>query len=628
MAEDLQRLAFTLDSITEAYRQKTYTVTQVIEESLRRLALSPEGVWISATERHVLMRRAADADTWLSTEPDVLSRLPLLGIPYAVKDNIDVAGLPTTAACPAFSNMPPESSPVVRLLDQAGAICMGKNNMDQFATGLVGVRSAFGPCPNALNSEYISGGSSSGSAVAVALNQVSFSLGTDTAGSGRIPAALNNIIGFKPTRGLLSTRGVVPACRSLDCVSVFSLLAADAWRVFTVLRQPDGADEFSIANPPALQAPAPLPPAFVVGVPQRNKLEFFGDSEAAELFQNAVKRIIALGGKVVEIDFTPFQEAGELLYNGPWIVERYAGLQAFVVSHPGECLPIIEQIFSASRNYSAEDVFAALHRLRKLLMQTRQTWKNIQALVLPTAPTIYRRSEIHADPIRLNTQLGYYTRFANLLDCCAVCVPAAIRSDGLPFGISFVAPAFHEHELIALAGRFHSDAQLPLGATGHRVAAPPGAIESAPDEHGIDLAVVGAHLSGQPLNHQLIQVHARFVREARTARCYRLSCLANSKPAKPGLLRVTGGGGAIRLEIWRIPRRNFGDFLALVPAPLCIGTIELDDGTSVKGFLCESIALEQARDITAFGGWREFLIEDRGEAGYNAAYDSFTQRES
>ncbi len=610
MAEDLQRLAFNRDSIAEAYEQKKYTVTQVIEESFRRIAQSPQGVWISATERHVLLRRAADADTLLSAEPDVLSRLPLLGIPYAVKDNIDVAGLPTTAACPAFSYMPQESSPVIKLLDNAGAICMGKVNMDQFATGLVGVRSAFGACPNALNSDYISGGSSSGSAVAVALGQVSFSLGTDTAGSGRVPAALNNIIGFKPTRGLLSTRGVVPACRSLDCVSVFSLLAADAWRVFTVLRQPDAEDEFSIANPPPIQPPASLPPAFVVGVPRRDKLEFFGDSEAADLFQNAIKRIMALGGKVVEIDFTPFQEAGELLYNGPWIVERYAGLQAFVVSHPGKCLPIIEQIFSASRNYTAEDVFTALHRLRKLIMQTRQTWKNIQALVLPTAPTIYHRSQIHADPIRLNTQLGYYTRFANLLDCCAVCVPAAIRSDGLPFGISFVAPAFHEHELIALAGGFHSDTHLSLGATPHRVSGNAPA-ESASDANVIDLAVVGAHLSGQPLNYQLINVQARFVREAHTAGCYRLSSLANSKPAKPGLLRVARGGGAIRLEIWRIPRCNFGDFLALVPAPLCIGTIKLGDGTSVKGFLCESIAVDEARDITSFGGWREFLIEDR-----------------
>jgi allophanate hydrolase len=610
MAEELHQLVFTIESIHQAYRSGTYTVREVVEESLRRIASAPAGIWISIGDRTALIRRAADADNWLAAQPDALDSRPLLGIPYGVKDNIDVLGLATTAGCAAFSYQPACNAPVIELLDRAGAICMGKTNMDQFATGLVGVRSAFGECPNALNPDYISGGSSSGSAVAVAQGHVGFSLGTDTAGSGRVPAALNNIIGFKPTRGLLSTRGVVPACRSLDCVSIFTLLAADSWRVFQVLREPDADDEFSIADPPEIKNPAALPPVFNVGIPRPDQLEFFGDSGAQALFGLAVERIRSLGGRIIEIDFSPFQEAGELLYNGPWIVERYAGLKPFVASHPDNCLPVIKEIFSTSSNYSARDVFAALHRRRTLLMKTRQIWNQIQTLVLPTAPTIYRRSQIHADPIRLNTNLGYYTRFANLMKCCVVAVPAAIRSDGLPFGISLVAPAFNEHKLIAMAGRFHADTSLTMGA----LAAP------VPDEchcagkscdQMMDIAVVGAHLSGQPLNYQLIDVDAHFVREARTAPCYRLSSLGNAKPAKPGLVRVASGGGAIRLEIWRMPHCNFGAFLALVPSPLCIGSITLEDRTTVKGFLCESVAAEQGRDITSFGGWREFLIEDR-----------------
>ncbi len=610
MVDDAHQLIFTIDSIHQAYRRGQLTVVEVVEEALRRITAQHRGIWISLSNRESILRRAAEMDNLLAAQPDALERLPLLGIPYAVKDNIDVFGLMTTAACPAFAYQPDRSAPVIDLLNQAGAICMGKTNMDQFATGLVGVRSAFGECPNALNPEYISGGSSSGSAVAVALGQVGFSLGTDTAGSGRVPAALNNIIGLKPTQGLLSTRGVVPACRSLDCVSVFSLVVADAWRVFSVLRQPDAEDEFAIESPPDLQFPGALPPVFHLGVPRRDQLEFFGDSEAAALFERAVERLKSFGAKIVEIDFTPFHEAGELLYNGPWIVERFAGLKPFVTSHQGDCLPVIEQIFSTSSDYSALDVFAALHRRRKLLMQTGKIWKTIHALVLPTAPAIYRRIHIHADPIRLNTNLGYYTRFANLLDCSVIAVPAAIRSDGLPFGVSLVAPAFSEHKLVALAAGFHAAAHLTMGALNSPVPDELKFSEPA-GEQMMHIAVVGAHLSGQPLNYQLVDMDAHFVREARTAPCYRLSSLANTRPAKPGLVRVAAGGGSIRLEIWRMPLRNFGAFMALVPPPLCIGSIELEDRTMVKGFLCESIATEQARDITPFGGWREFLIEGR-----------------
>jgi allophanate hydrolase len=610
MAEDIQRLTFNIDALRDAYAARKWSVVQVVEESLRRIAAGAGGVWISMVPRDVLLDRARQLDHLTASGAGSVADLPLFGIPYAVKDNIDVAALETTAACPAFAYRPRRNAPVIDLLENAGAICIGKTNMDQFATGLVGVRSAYGECPNALQREYISGGSSSGSAVAVALGQVSFALGTDTAGSGRVPAAMNNIIGFKPTRGLLSTRGVVPACRSLDCVSVFSLLAADAWRVFQTLRKPDGEDEFSIPDPPALRHPPALPPVFNLGVPRPGQLQFFGDHESESQFQKAVGRMARLGGNIVEIDFSSFQEAGELLYNGPWIVERYAGLKPFVSSHPDECLPVIEQIFSTSSSYTAQDVFAALHRRRTLLMESRKIWRNIHAIMLPTTPTIYTRSQINADPIRLNTNLGYYTRFANLLDCCAISVPAAMRAGGLPFGMSLVGKAYDDHVITALAIRFHADTQLTMGASASPM---PGqwAFAAPVEKHSIDIAVVGAHLSGQPLNYQLTSLEAQFVREARTAPCYQLSLLANAKPVKPGLLRVSSGGGAIKLEIWRMPRHRFGEFIALVPQPLSIGSITLEDSSIVKGFLCESIAAQEARDVTSYGGWREFLIEDR-----------------
>ncbi len=611
---NLKTFKFTIAAILRAYAAGEITVRQVVDESLRRIHTVPDTtVWISISQAAELRCRAEKLDHLLQTLPGVLEQFPLFGIPYGVKDNIDVSGLATTAACPGFSYQPKENAPVISLLERAGAICLGKTNMDQFATGLVGVRSPYGECPNAVNPEYISGGSSSGSAVAVAMGHVAFSLGTDTAGSGRIPAALNGIVGFKPTRGLLSTRGVVPACRSLDCVSVFSINAGDSQRVFNVLRQPDDLDEFSIQTPPPLQNPGALPRAFNIGVLRHDQYEFFGDSESARLYRESISRLRKLGANIVEIDYTPFLHAGELLYNGPWIVERFAGLKPFVQAHPEACLPIIRDIFSNSSDYSAQDVFQAMHRQRSLLCQLRPVWRTIRALMLPTSPTIYTRSEIRRDPIALNTNLGFYTRFVNLLDCSAIAVPAGRRANGLPWGISFVAERFAEHKILELASAF----ELPEDSHPVTASIAPNAAELNGRTVGLmDLAVVGAHLSGQPLNHQLTNLGAWLVRSDQTSPTYRLYLLTGVSPPKPGLVRVETDGVAIQLEIWRMPVEKMGQFLELVPPFLCIGNVELLSKSWVKGFLCEPAAIQNSRDISSYGGWRSYLIDTQRIAGY------------
>ena len=488
------------------------------------------------------------------------ARGPLAGRLFAVKDNIDVAGLPTTAACPTFAYVPESHSPAVQRLVDAGATVIGKTNLDQFATGLVGTRSPYGACRNAFNPEYISGGSSSGSAIAVALGMADFALGTDTAGSGRVPAAFNNLVGLKPTRGLVSTEGVVPACRSLDCVSVFSKTCREALEVFDLMSRPFDAVE---------------PPVKLV-VPRQ--LEFHGDREYQRLFRAALDRL----GKVTEIDFAPFLEVQALLY-GAWVAERYS--EGFPLN---AMLPVTRQIIEAGKRYSAADVFQAQHRLEAL----RRDCAFEGVLVVPGAPTIYRIAEVEANPIELNSRLGRYTNFVNLLDLAAITVPAGFRNDGLPFGITLIGPAFSDRALAALGARF-------LGET------PSGAITST-----VKVAVVGAHLSGMPLNHQLTDKGARLVRATRTAPVYRLYALDQ----KPGLVRVGEGGASIELEVWELPARHFGVFVAQIPPPLGIGTLELEDGSRVQGFLCEHYAVGGWPDITAHGGWRTYCASLRASA--------------
>ncbi len=551
-------------------------IVRLIYERIR--AAGEDHVWIYLIPEETALTRARALGNW---SPD----RPLFGIPFAVKDNIDVEGLPTTAACPAFSYVPPRSAGAVQKALDAGAILIGKTNMDQFATGLVGTRSPYGACSSVFHPDYISGGSSSGSAVAVAKGEVCFALGTDTAGSGRVPAAFNGLVGVKPTRGLVSTAGVIPACRSLDCVSIFAPDVETGGRVLEALAGVDDADPYSRAG--KQQCDAFTVPK--IGIPSEAQLQFFGDEAAAACWRRALAERDA---QFVEIDFTPFQQAAELLYSGPFVAERYASVGPFVESRPeSDFDPTVRGIILGATKYSAVDVFHAEYRLQELRRTVGKIFEGIDALLLPTAPSIYRIEEVRRDPIQLNTRLGTYTNFVNLLDLCAIAVPAGLRDDGLPFGVTFMAPAFADANLLRMA---------------HWWDASPSAKYFQEPE--IELAVVGAHLAGQPLNHQLTSRGALLSRTAITSPNYRLFALANTTPAKPGLLRVDEPQpNGIEVEVWRLTPEAFGSFISEIPPPMGIGNLELADGSLVKGFICEPYALKGARDITLLGGWRNFL---------------------
>jgi allophanate hydrolase len=512
---------------------------------------------------------------------------------FAIKDNIDLAGLPTTAGCPAYAYQPARSATVVEKLMKAGAIPIGKTNLDQFATGLVGTRSPYGACSSVFDARYISGGSSAGSAVAVARGEVDFALGTDTAGSGRVPAAFNNIVGLKPSRGLLSTSGVVPACRSLDCVSIFAKDCGVARKVFHAARGFDPADPFSRAIGAGQDAAPWLGEEFRFGVP--GKLEFFGDEEAEALYRRAIADVEKLGGQKVEFDFSIFRAAAELLYAGPWVAERLAAIRGFMEEHANAMNPVVREIISGARRYTAVDAFEAEYKLRELRRQSEAEWRKVDVMLLPTTGTIYTHEAVAAEPIKLNTNLGYYTNFVNLLDLAAVAVPAGFRANGLPFGVSFIGPAFSDDALLSLADYYHRETALP---------APAGCVM---------VAVVGAHLSGQPLNWQLTDRGARLRKTCRTAPGYRLYALDGTVPPKPGLVRDERyEGPGIEVEVWAVPEDRFGGFVAAVPPPLGIGSATLDNGEVVKCFICEGCAIERATEITSFGGWRNYLRGSRG----------------
>lgn len=560
-------------------------------QTLRASLAKPDPAWIYvASETEVDSQLAA---------LDKAQDLPLYGIPFAVKDNIDVAGMPTTAACPAFAYVPSVDAASVAKLRAAGAIVMGKTNLDQFATGLVGTRSPYGTVPNTFNERYVSGGSSSGSASVVARGLVPFSLGTDTAGSGRVPAAFNNIVGLKPTKGRISTRGVVPACRSLDCISVFALTLADADTIAAVMSGFDSEDAYSRKAPPAARH---FPAKPRLGVPLAP--DWFGDTVSAKAWDSTVEAVKNLGVEVVPVDFTPMFELAQLLYGGPWVAERHAAVGEFMSAHAEEMNPVVRGIIEQASRFSATDAFRAEYQ-RAALVRTIQTrMATVDALLVPTAPHLPTIEQVEADPVLVNSQLGTYTNFVNLADCTALALPACIRDDGLPFGITLIAPAWQDNALVELGQRWLNSRKLYLGAT--RRPTPLTQRRPEPPPGHVRLAVVGAHLSGMPLNYQLTERNARLVESTFTADNYRLYALPNTTPPKPGLVR-SGEGAEIVVELWDIPVDEFGSFVALVPAPLGIGTLTLHDNRQVKGFICEGAALEGARDITEFGGWRAYL---------------------
>ncbi|MGO9837213.1 MAG: allophanate hydrolase [Polyangiaceae bacterium] len=589
-----------LEALDRAYRAGNLTPEQVVDEVHRRVeAARGQHAWIHVrsvedlrTEARALAeRRAAGA------------LLPLYGVPFSVKDSIDVTGLPTTVACPALTRVATESSPVVQRLVDAGAIVIGKTNMDQLATGLVGVRSPYGTPENPFDARMIPGGSSSGSAVSVAAGHVSFSLATDTAGSGRVPAAFTNVVGLKPTRGVLSTRGVAPACRSIDCVTVIALTVDDACAVADLAKGWDELDPFSRPDADELSfSPAAFRGPWRLGVPRQR--EFFGDERARDVFDAALARFVGLGCSLVEVDFAPFREAGDLLYGGPWVVERLAIGGQLLAKNPAALLPVIREILSEARGYDAEEAFAAMYRLAELRQATQRTWRTADALIVPTTPTIYRVDEVLSRPRELNANLGIYTTFANLLDLAAVAVPAGFRTDGLPAGITVLGPARTDALLAAVASAYHRRLGGRLGATAHEL--PLSSRVAAPSDR-LELAVVGAHLTGEPLNHQLVEAQARLVRSTRTAPSYRLFALRGTTPPKPGLVRSPVDGHAIDLEVWSLEAPAFARFVAKIPPPLCIGSIELEDRSYTQGFLCEPHALDGAEDISKWGGWKAYL---------------------
>ena len=537
------------------------------------------------------------------------AQLPLYGVPVAVKDNIDALGMPTTAACPAFSYMPTHDSTAVAKLRAAGAVIIGKTNLDQFATGLVGVRSPYGTPRNAIRADLIPGGSSSGSAVAVAAGLVPLALGTDTAGSGRVPAMLNNIVGLKPSLGLVSTAGVVPACRTLDCVSVFSLTVDDAMTALKVMAGADGADPFSRNRP--LAGMASFPGGLKLGIPRNGQLIFFGDRHSEKAYSEALKRWSALGATLVEFDLEPFYETARLLYEGPWVAERYLVIRNLLASSPDSIHPVTREITAAGARLTAADTFAALYRLQALRRVAERTFAQLDAIVLPTAPTAYTTAQVAANPIELNSRLGTYTNFVNLLDLCGLALPASMRDDGIPFGITLLAPAGRDAELASIGRVFHADTKLTIGAKS--LAQPQLASLPAWAGEEIAIAVVGAHLSGMALNGELQALGGRLIEETATAPDYKLYALETTPP-KPGMLRVErGAGSAITLELWALPPAAFGKFVAAIPPPLSIGTVRLGDGREAKGFLVEPAAINGARDISAFGGWRAFMAQRAAE---------------
>ncbi len=591
-------------SLEEGYRKQAMSPTQVVRDvyaSIRTAGERP--VWITLIDEEVSLVRARELEAIGDR-----SALPLYGIPFAVKDNFDLAGLPTTAACPEFSHVASETATAVQRLLDAGAILIGKTNMDQFATGLVGTRTPYGICSSVFNSEYVSGGSSSGSAVSVASGLVSFALGTDTAGSGRVPAAFNQLVGLKPTRGLVSTHALLPACRTLDCVSVFAETCSDASRILQVIQGLDAKDAYSRTASPGEGATPWTASRFRFGVPTEESLEFFGDDESKSAYANAVDVLARLGGEAIRFDYELFRSAASLLYRGPWVAERTAAVKSFAAEHPGAFDATVGAIIRGGERYSAVDAYEGAYTLQEIRRKTDAILDEMDFLLLPTAPTTYKISEVLAEPIELNSRLGYYTNFVNLLDMAAVAIPAGMKGNGLPFGVSLIGKAFTDDGLLSIADRLHRELATTLGGSERLLADTP-AIANGAAPHGcVLMAVVGAHLSGQPLNWQLTRRKARLARAVRTHADYKLYALPNTAPPKPGLVYSPGfGGQGIELEVWAMPEDTVGTFLNGIPAPLSLGTVRLEDGTSVKGFLCEPAGIEGAEDITHLGGWRAYL---------------------
>jgi allophanate hydrolase len=593
-----------INSLKQHYHNGAFSPNELIKQLLAKAKqLQDHNIWIHLMSEEEITPYIEALKNYKPNE------LPLYGIPFAIKDNIDLAGVPTTAACAQYAYTPTKSAFVVQQLINAGAIPLGKTNLDQFATGLVGTRSPYGACKNAFNPQYISGGSSSGSAVAVAAGLVSFALGTDTAGSGRVPAAFNNLIGLKPSKGLLSTSGVVPACRSLDCVSVFTLTADDASLIFDVTAIEDQEDAYSRPNMLTNTGTAyeqAIKPRFRFAYPKRQQLKFFGNNSAEQCFDQSIERMLALGGEAVEIDFEVFLQAARLLYEGPWVAERYVAIESFIEKQPDALYPVTRQIIEPAKDAKAIDAFKAQYQLQACKKQADAIVSQYDFILIPTAGTTYTIAQLESDPITLNSNLGYYTNFMNLLDYSAVAVPAGFLENAMPFGVTLFASAFKDKALLNFARYFHEARDSNLGATSQPL--PKSDVRNLYDDPAmVRIVVCGAHMQGLPLNYQLTERQARLIQRTTTSANYRLYALAGGPPKRPGLIRENENGTAIEVEVWEMPIEHLGSFVKLIPPPLGIGSLELLDGTQEKGFICEPYAVITAKDVSRFGGWRAYI---------------------
>ncbi|WP_460750737.1 allophanate hydrolase [Marinomonas epiphytica] len=594
----LSHLLFTLDSIHDAYASGV-SVQDVIAESRARIERTgDEGIFLHLADQDYLAKAIAEIG-----DIDLKSK-PLWGIPFAVKDNIDVAGMPTTGACPDYAYLAEEDSFVVNLLRKAGAIVIGKTNLDQFATGLVGVRTPYPAPKNAVDENLVPGGSSSGSAVTVSHGQVAFSLGTDTAGSGRVPAALNNIVGLKPSLGSLSNRGVLPACRTLDTISIFALTVEDAQTIFESCAVYDEQEAYSKEFDLSGQNIDVM--GLKMGIPSVATREFDDDMQM-NAYETALNFWRSSGAELIEVDFEPLYEVAKLLYEGPWVAERHSALRGFMAQSPNALHPVTESIVSQATRFSATDLFDAQYRLQELKSSIAKRLKGIDVLCTPSIPGVVTLDQIHAEPVAANSRLGVYTNFVNLLDMCAITVPGLSLEDGSPSSITLIASSGRDLAVHQLAKKYQAEQPTKFGA---------GAQKVKPKESALNLsettkiAVVGAHMSELPLNYQLTERGGTYLFSAKTKPKYQLFHLSTMNPARPGMVRSCQGR-AIELEVWSLPKAKMGDFLNDVKAPLSIGTIELENGLEVKGFLCESYAIEKAQDISHFGGWRNFCLNNQ-----------------
>ena len=602
-----QNYSLNITDLHERYRKELLSPKILIADIKEKIkSFEEHNIWIHLLDKDELEVYISNLQ---GKGPD---DLPLYGIPFAIKDNIDLVGVPTTAACPEFSYIPKENAFAVQLLIDAGAIPIGKTNLDQFAAGLVGTRSPYGAVKNGFDPEYVSGGSSSGSAVAVALGQVSFALGTDTAGSGRVPVAFNNLVGLKPTKGRISTSGLVPACRSLDCISIFALNPDDVSKVFDIVDCYDPADIYSRVNTEATESKK-----YKIGVPDRSFLKFFGNRDYEELFDGFVNRISSEtldkehnaeeNYEIVKIDFTPFIKTANLLYQGPWLAERYAAIDDFIENNTDALFPVTKDIILPAKDIGAVETFKKFYELQALKKETDKILEQVDFVVTPTAGTKYRIDEVNDEPIQLNSNLGYYTNYMNLLDYAAIAIPAGFDKDDFPFGVTLFSDAFTDGALLEQATKLLDGKHIKMGATNFEWHQKGFSNTCNQGVTTIDIAVCGAHLSGMPLNHQLTDNNAKLIKATKTEASYKLYALAGDPPLRPGLVKDSNNGASIEVEVWRMPLTDFGNFMINIPSPLGIGKAILEEGEEVNSFICESYGIIDAIDITDFGGWRNYI---------------------